>query len=397
LDSTLTLPVLHAVWRTGEDPALIVWAEDVAGGSRRYAVPSTEVRAALANGQENGHIHGHASRLTLAVPAAADRPLPSTQSEFNGDTHLKPIEITGVALTAGEAVRCLVELDESESRLGDDILFWRTAARMALEFMARERIIPVLGANGDQAVGRWVPLLQGSDRDRFSQLAAAMPAACRSVVSADETELSANDLLFEFLAYAVDNLARNWLVERYGGTRSSASGEGAAAAIRSWISSLTAENPRPVIGADRIRTALEQWLEPLFETPEALGFRTCLRLRPPKEGNDEWTLTFLLQSVDNPSELVPAGQVWRERGRQWEEVKDRFRRPQEKLLYDLGLAARVFPPIAKGLKNQHPEVVRLTVHEAYQFLKEAAPILEESDVVVMAPATKATFGASSLP
>ena len=361
----------------------MVWAEDAASGSR-YAVPSTEVRAALLHG-ENGHVHGHASRLTLAVPATDEQPLPSTQSEFNGDTHLKPIEITGVALTAGEAVRCLVELDETEARLGDDILFWRTAARIALEFMARERIIPVLGTNGEQAVGRWVPLLQGSDRERFSELAAAMPLACRSVVNGEEPELSVNDLLFEFLAYAVDNLARNWLVERYGGSRSSSSAEGAAAAIRSWVSSLTAENPRPVVGADRIRTALEQWLEPLFETPEALGFRTCLRLRPPKEGNDEWTLTFLLQAADDSSVLVPAGQVWRERGRQWEDVKDRFRRPQEKLLYDLGLAARVFPPIAKGLKNQHPEVVRLTVHEAYQFLKEAAPILEESDVVVMAP------------
>lgn len=374
-----TISILHAVWRTGEDPALVIWAEDASGS--RFALPSSDVRTALAS----CNVHGHASRLTLAVPSVESRPLPSTSADIDGDVDLQPIEITGLALSAGEAVRCIVEMDEGQTRLGDDLLFWRAASRLALELMARERIIPVLGQSGDISVGRWVPLLQGGDRERFVDLAASMPTASVSVLSDNELELSANDLLFEFLAYSVDSLARGWLVERYSGARSSASGEGVAAAIRSWLSSLTAENPRPVPSADRIRPAVEQWLEPLFETPDALGFRTCLRLRPPKEGNDEWTLTFLLQSVDDTAEVVPAGQVWRERGQQWERVRDKYRRPQEKLLYDLGLAARVFPPLARGLKNQHPEMVRLNVHEAYRFLREAAPVLEESDIAVIAP------------
>lgn len=372
--------ILHAVWRAGDDPVLIVWAEDLSGS--RFALPTAEVRAAL----ERCDPHAHASRVTLQVPAGERGPLPSTHSDLNGDAQLGSVEVTGLALPPGEAVRCMVELDDDDIRLGEDLHFWRTASRWALELIARERIIPVLGQSGDAAVGRWVPLLQSADRTRFSELAASMPRACAAATSTQDLELSPNDLLFEFLAYAVDDLTRSWLVERYGGLRSSASGEGAAVALRSWISSLTAENPRPVHGGDRIRPAVEQWLEPLFETPDALGFRTCLRLRPPKEGNTEWTLTFLLQSVDNPREMVPAGQIWRERGAMWEQVKDKYRRPQEKLLYDLGLAARVFPPVAKGLRNQHPEMVRLDVHEAYRFLREAAPVLEESDVAIMAPA-----------
>jgi SNF2 family DNA or RNA helicase len=305
---------------------------------------------------------------------------------MNGNVHLQPVEITGLALPAGEAVRCMVELNESTARLGDDLLFWRTAARFALEMMARERIIPVLSQNGETSVGRWVPLLQGADRRRFTELAGSMPSACRAAISEEELETSPGDLLFEFLAYGVDDLARSWLVERHSaGARSSATGEGAALAIRNWLSSLTSENPRPVQSAERIRPAVLHWLGPLFETPDALGFRTCLRLRPPKEGSEEWTLTFLLQSVDDPSEMVPAGQVWRERGQLWERVKDKYKRPQEKLLYDLGLAARVLPAIAKGLKNQHPEMVRLDVHDAYRFLREAAPVLEESDIGVIVP------------
>ncbi|HZT97860.1 MAG TPA: DEAD/DEAH box helicase [Chloroflexota bacterium] len=377
-------PILHAVWRSqrgpGDDPALVVWGEDASEG-HRFALPSADIRQAL-----NSNGGGHASRLTLLLPMSGDRPLASTHAEFEGEVELAPLEVSGLALPPGEAVRNLVELQEDGPRLGDDLLFWRMAARFALEFMARERFIPVLGHSGETAVGRWVPLLQGDDRRRFADLAAAMPPACYAVVTAEDFAVSQNDILFEFLAYAVDQLARSWLVERYSGGRSASSTvEGSSAALRSWISSLTAENPRPVANAERIEGAVVEWLEPLFETPDALGFRTCMRLRPPKEGSEEWTLTFLLQSVDDPSILVPAGQVWRERGRQWDAVKERFRRPQEKLLYDLGLAARVFPPVAKGLKNQHPEIVRLTVNEAYAFLKEAAPVLEESDIAVVAP------------
>ena len=374
-----TRSVLHAVWRTGEDPALVVWAEDGAG--MRFALPSNEVRSALAT----VGAHGHASRLTLEVPAIDSHPLPSSHSELNGNVELRPVEITGLALPAGEAVRVLLELDETQVRIGDDLLFWRTAARFALELMARERIIPVLGQTGVVAVGRWVPLLQGADRTRFVKMATSMPIACRASASNDDVEPSPSDLLFEFLAYGVDMLARSWLVERHSVVRASPTGEGAGMAIRNWISSLTAENPRPVQSADRIRPAILHWLEPLFETPDALGFRTCLRLRPPKEGSDDWTLTFLLQSVDDPSEMVPAGQVWRERGQLWERVKDKYKRPQEKMLYDLGLAARILPAIGKGLKNQHPEMVRLDVHEAYRFLREAAPVLEESDIAVIVP------------
>ena len=372
-------PVLHAVWKSGDDPALVVWAEDPAGA--RFALPSSEVRAALAS----CNAHGHAVRLSLDVPAANGHPLSSSHSEMNGALSLQSADITGLALGAGEAIRCLVEVDDTSMTVSDDLLFWRTAARFALELMARERIIPVLGQNGDTSVGRWVPLLQGPDRSRFAILAEAMPPAARPGLSSTDTELSAADLLFEFLAYGVDNLARQWLIERHAGIRSSPTGEGAGVAIRNWLSSLTAENPRPVHSAERIRPAVLHWLEPLFETPDAIGFRTCLRLRPPKEGSEEWTLTFLLQSSDNPSELVPAGQVWRQRGQLWDRVKDKYKRPQEKLLYDLGLAARVFPAISKGLKNQHPELVRLDVNEAYKFLKEAAPVLEESDVGVIAP------------
>jgi len=374
------LPILHAIWRSGDDPSLVLWGED-GSDTGRFSLPSSEVRAAL----EGCGARGHASRVALLVPAIDSHPLPSTHSEMNGNVTMQPVEVTGLALAAGEAVRCLVEIEDGPVRLGEDLLYWRTAARLALELMARERIIPVLGQTGDVAVGRWVPLLQGPDRARFEELASIMPAACKAVTNQDSADLSPSDLLFEFIAYAVDSLAREWLGERYGGLRSSSSSEGTAAAVRSWLASLTAGTPRPVPHAERIRPALEQWLEPLFETPDALGFRTCLRLRPPKEGADEWTLTFFLQSVDNPRELVPAGQVWRERGRMWDLVRDKYRRPQEKLLYDLGLAARVFPPISKGLRNQHPEMVRLSVHDAYTFLKQAATTLEDSDIGVIAP------------
>jgi SNF2 family DNA or RNA helicase len=415
-ETLIATTILHAAWRQSDPPALVIWAED--GTGQRFSLPSSHVRTALSHCISGSH----ASRVHLAVPSIHGQPLSSflPEMEETDQIDFATTEVTGVALSASEAVRCLIEL-ESETVIlsvdtngssptphsvdpnghrpvteriqhGGDLLFWRTAARFCLELMARERIVPVLGQNGDVAVGRWVPLLQASDRDRFIELVGAMPSACvatqmREVENEEQEwdEYAPNTVLFAFLAHAVDELARGWLVERYHGSRLPVASEGAAASIRSWMASLMAENPRPVANSDRIRPAVQQWLSPLFETPHALGFTTCLRLRPPKEGNDDWTLTLLLRSIDDPTEFVPAGQVWREKGQSWEKVKHKYRRPQEKLLYDLGLAARVFPPIARGLKNQHPEMVRLDVQEAYRFLREAAPALEESDIGVIAP------------
>src|SRR5947209_18433224 len=46
---------------------------------------------------------------------------------------------------------------------------------------------------------------------------------------------------------------------------------------------------------------------------------------------------------------------------------------------------RFFPPLKKALKTPHPEIVNRSVQQAHIFLREAAPILEESGMGVIVP------------
>ncbi len=98
-----------------------------------------------------------------------------------------------------------------------------------------------------------------------------------------------------------------------------------------------------------------------------------------------WRLDYFLQARDDPSLLLPLAGVWNERGDVARFLDRRFERPWEHALTWLGQAARAFPPIAASLAREHPDGCDLTGAEAYQFLAEAIPALEEVGVGVLAP------------
>ncbi|WP_372338977.1 DEAD/DEAH box helicase, partial [Actinoplanes sp. RD1] len=100
------------------------------------------------------------------------------------------------------------------------------------------------------------------------------------------------------------------------------------------------------------------------------------------ERADGWLLEFLLQPVDEPSLLVPAGEVWRDSVaplRRW------THRPQERLLAGLGRAARLFPGLDPALSAARPTELLLDTAGAYTFL-EHAEILEQAGYGVLLPA-----------
>jgi SNF2 family DNA or RNA helicase len=96
-------------------------------------------------------------------------------------------------------------------------------------------------------------------------------------------------------------------------------------------------------------------------------------------------LSYLLQAVDDPSLLVPAGEIWREQGAMFTYLDRRFAQPQERLLTGLGFAARLFPPLDASLHLAAPTGAELSTPDAFTFLKEAAPLLEQSGFAVLVP------------
>ena len=98
-------------------------------------------------------------------------------------------------------------------------------------------------------------------------------------------------------------------------------------AVDAWLWALGHE-PAIDPGSAGLATFREQyrrWTEGAAALAVPDTFRLCFRLDPPVPGGSDpigngqtpgatWTLQYLLQATDDPSLLVPAADVWRERG-----------------------------------------------------------------------------------
>jgi SNF2 family DNA or RNA helicase len=321
---------------------------------------------------------GQPQRLSLLLPTAGGRPL--TSSEGSDEAVLAPVEVDCIALAPVDAMFQLLTLDPEE-QMGDDLRYWQIAARFTLELLARERYVPTVS---DKNEALWQPVLAGHDRHRFARMARAMPPVCRAVLPQGSPP-SGTTILESFLQTTLDGLCRQSL-QRWEPSVPARVSQGNRAQAYIWLLGLARpRDEQAQIKIDqRLRGSIKRWLEPL-QIVATEAFRTCFRLESPTNPRAPWVLRFFLQSVEDPNLLVPVGQIWKQQGPGWNQVKSKQGRAQEKLLADLGLAMRVFSPLEKSLKTAHPEIANLSVQQAHVFLREVAPILEESGMGVIVP------------
>jgi SNF2 family DNA or RNA helicase len=254
-------------------------------------------------------------------------------------------------------------------RVGDSLRYWQRAAQLVLEALAQQKLLPGLRRLDGEFYARWLPLLESH---RVERLARAMPPVCRAAAG---QVLSPRDLLESFLKEATDALVRQW------GSAPESLRDPSEPGSR-WLEALFAE-PAPISASAAQLESLQRshslWLRNLKLAGDE-HFRVAFRLSAPEEANGSWALEFALQARDDPSLLVPAGDVWRGN------VSVRhLRNPQEKLLTGLGYAARFFTPLQRALESAAPERVELGATEAFQFMRECAPLLEEGGFGVLVP------------
>jgi SNF2 family DNA or RNA helicase len=398
--------IVHGVW-FAESLRFYLWAEQPSGARARgpkaarrahpFAVPADALAAAMG-------LEGRASsrKVVLRLPTCAGQPQPSPElarrtgaDAASSPAELAEWEVPALELGPADALSCLASPAPEGRKTwadGPDLASWRAAARFALGLLRRERWLPAMERDEEgRFAARWVPALNLSeDAARFRALAEAMPPACRALVGEKTTVLPGRQaFLRSFLAATVDSAVRAWNAE----APSLAGGKESVAA--SWLAGLRSTDGRLAERMENLRplaAALRTWAQPVLAASDA-GFRACFRLDPPPDEaagqvepqDEQWALTFWLQAIDEPSLLVPAEEIW-ERGRQGAlALGRRGEAPQETLLPALARAARVFPPIQEALKSKAPSGCGLSTPEAYQFLREAAPLLEETGNGVLTP------------
>jgi SNF2 family DNA or RNA helicase len=328
--------------------------------------------------------------------------LPPSASSPNGAVHLSTWQVRGVALEPPRAAQLLASLPVdgltglSSTILGADLRYWSAVAKLVVELLARQRIVPTLERSEVEFQARWRPVLDAPrDVRRLTQLARCQPPIVRALVPTTREESPpARRLLESFVDTAVDALARDWAA----GDNARRNGAGLGAE-RAWLEALRRGDlavRASTADLEQLRVRLAGWRAPLVTPASSSAYRLCFRLEAPDVaaearegvtvGDQPWTLRYFLQATDDPSLLLEAERVWRERGSTLVYLNRRFDEPQERLLADLGHAVRSFPPLERSLAETRPTACQLSAEEAYDFLREAAWLLEESGFGVLVPA-----------
>jgi superfamily II DNA or RNA helicase len=405
---------LHAVW--SRDSQLCVWGEssDVSVRAprrrgRRPAKPRARKHPFACAAQD---LAGALDALgvSLGSGASVDRELPLLLPSFDdGPQHspqllsaeevrrpgnpelLDPWVVPAIGLGPAAALELLLALPSSPPShvaLGDSLRFLAEACKLALELVARGRVLPGLARREEGWVAWWRPVtIDPDDAERVRMLVAAMPPLVRAEVSVSEESNAPEAVVGDLLGAVVDACARSFLVHGLAGRRARRRSKRGLPVVDAWLAALT--DADPVLDADELQLAalaeeLEKWRQAGERYAEHRTFRTCFRLCEPDE-RAEWRVEILLQAKDDPSVLVPAEEVWSSNGSGLRALGRRIVEPQERLLGGLGHALRLWPVLEPALREAAPTGLDLTPDAAMGFLRDGAPVLEQAGFGVLVP------------
>ena len=419
-----TLIVLHLQWhppaRPEDEPRFLLWGETADAESPKrqrgrlaakprpkphpFAIRSQSVLRRLLQQFDPTLISQGSETLTLLLPSTRTGPLPSPSLIHPWEIdqkapRLAPWQIETLRLPLSTTIELLNRIDTCECPervvLGPDMLYWRQAFNLVLEALTQQLYVPAITALESQAdayAAIWRLVFDAAPfRESLIAMAQAMPPLCRSALTEDSEEPSALALLKDFIQYTGDYLIRTW-------------GDNAPHRISylhnhnstaAWLKSLLAEPTIPGAGSQMrsFASAVQTWQQNLAPAGSA-NYTIALRLIPPAHSADNgnlyvpeggWRLEYMLQARDDSDLLVSARQVWQAQEEDLIYQQRRFSRPQEKLLKALGQAVYVFPPIERSLQEPTPTGVELATTEVYHFLREAAPLLEQSGFTLILP------------
>ncbi len=332
----------------------------------------------------------------LGLPAGAATTLRTIEPD--GATLVRT-DLRARAIPALPVLRRLAELPPGSDwpawkRPSDSVLAWSAAAKLALEFVAAGRIVPVVRADDeDEGTAYW--RIAAAADERLAALAEAMPLAAHAL-RREEDDAAVWEplaLLRAFCDAVADVCGRAGQrperdIRRRGHKRPWA--EMFPAALSG--SEPTVHSLR--IDADELAVTLDEWASPLLGARERGLARLCLKLRPPKtkQTSDEleladepWRVDVLLQSTADADLTVPAQDVWSHGVGPMELGEREILDPQDVLVRGITNAARLFSPLDRLLSEATPTHVDLTPIEVGELLSEGVEVLTGAGIGVLVP------------
>jgi SNF2 family DNA or RNA helicase len=318
---------------------------------------------------------------------------------------------------------------ETDLPLAETVRFARAVAQFADALVRRGEILPDLdvdeGSGEHHAV--WRPVYALDSAAHRKALIDAMPPVFRAqLLDADVTGRAASDVLDGAVNALVDAYVIAALTGAQGLHGESLAPPRLGNGVRLktpveelWLDALTSAHGNlldperlDLVDAEGLLAVLDEWRT--THGTAAGPVRTCFRLLAPQDAEigpeaglgaqaragagpgasaaaetggkarELWSVELLLQSVEDPSLLASAREVWHRTGAA-RLLRAAGADPRRDLLAGLGRASRVFPALAAALRQAAPTDVPLDADGAHDFLTRIAPALAGNGFGVLLP------------
>jgi SNF2 family DNA or RNA helicase len=312
---------------------------------------------------------------------------------------LKQWQVSGCRINIFETINLLKAIPlgtlQTGSFIADDLKFLSHLYRWSLDLIARSKFFPGILSDPDgKPRSVWQPLLDSAiDQSRLAKFSKFIPLVCYSYQN--DQEIDSHKLIIGFLSSILDAQLRTLINVNTMFNKPTD--------INIWLQSLSRNLgliKQENIEFKRLENSLKTWSLPIQENLVNAKdynltqnqFRTCFNLVPPMPGEIawghlNWKLQFYLQAIDDPEFLIDAETIWQNPVEELE-IEDRIiQNPQETFLKGLGLASRLYSPIADSLQEKRPVQSILDPIQVYQFIRSGYWQLQDSGLGVFIPSS----------
>ncbi len=420
----VAIDVLHANWTDGR---VHLWGESAQRWRTRaplsssdaisphpFALDAGELKQALIAAGLTDDLD--VSEIAVRLPSAGKGPLPSSRfaHAISFDeagpgvaAGLEAMKVPTLAISPDRVEQIIgrledftadVPADDRPALMGDSIRFMGLTCRLSRHLMAQERLVPTLRQDSAGDVrGAWQPWLSDEGTAlRIRELVQSMPASVRSCV--DELDHDPWVIVSDMTSGLIDAHCRRVLIDEEMGDTIEGRDRRTDMHV-AWLEGLLGDTDQvSVTGPVRSEMIkrVRLWIGRLDERGASTAWRLCFKLNEPMElgilkdlqppdESIEWTLSFHLQSIDDPSLIVDAADVWLLPSDSLQVEGKRIDQPQELLLGELGRASRLLPWLENALTDSEPIEISLPTSKAYEFLREHRPVLSEQGFGAIAP------------
>ncbi len=387
--------ILHS--RFNSPTSIFLWAEDASTYENhkkiKNSISSENVHpfnSQISNNSLFKDLNVNKAEFEIMLPTFGKRPLPSAKLSTLLDLNLSTTNakltnwtVTGIVISLSDTISLLQSNAFDNFFVADSsVQFLNSLILLSLDLISRGRLLPSIDEESRYAT--FFPLPTSSDLYELSEITRNIPLVFLNDLTTPPGEIVGklvNSILSCLISPYLKTLASQFNIDK---RKLNKIEKSAYNFTKSLYSGNNSKNNFDIIA------------EPIIEWANSIGtsnssFKTILQLREPADSMS-WQLEIGLQPLDDPTLIVPAGDIW-SNAPVTELLSKGGCDPEEWLLSELGKASRLFSQFEKVLEESDPEFLELSNEDLTDFLESGLETLEQSGFTVLVPSW---FSKSSL-